>query len=271
MEASIDRLQRSTDELRVHIEKSTQLFRRYRRLKSRIEQSKRHIKDKELWLLDRKRRLEEATHLVEVKREQCGQKSDDQRGMNDWVALKPLKIGEVEVLVAQSRIIYQGSQNQLDRRRAELATTIATIFPIEMIDAENMEWGICNLPCNYRNIRARQQGIQVAAAFGLIAQVLALLSKYLNIPLQYPVQPRSSQSIIYSPPALVTSMAPYRRFPLFPTRGVDKPRYEYATQLLETDLEQLLLAYGIQVADRQRILPNLKQLLIAIAAWPSRA
>ncbi|OLY83352.1 hypothetical protein AYI68_g2506 [Smittium mucronatum] len=86
-----------------------------------------------------------------------------------------------------------------------------------------------------------------SAAMGLVASSLYWISFYSNIDLLYPVRPRSSEPLIYSYVAkkLYNSLV----FPLYPTRGIDKPRYD---------------ALGIEEYNPSSILENLYKIFIAL-------
>lgn len=103
------------------------------------------------------------------------------------------------------------------------------------------------------------------AAYGFAAQVVSLLSYYLDVPLRYPVQPFGSQSFIIDP---VSNIKGSRTFPLW-TKNSLYFRFQYAQFLFNKDIEQLLNSQGVnRLVDIRPTLANLKNLLLVISSIP---
>lgn len=103
------------------------------------------------------------------------------------------------------------------------------------------------------------------AAYGLAAQVISLLSYYLDVPLRYPVQPFGSQSFIIDP---VSNIKGSRTFPLW-TKNSLYFRFQYAQFLFNKNVEQLLNSQGVnRLVDIRPTLANLKNLLLVISSIP---
>jgi len=100
----------------------------------------------------------------------------------------------------------------------------------------------------------------VATAFGYAAQVVHLLSTYMNIGLTYPVTCIGSRSLIKDS---ISAMVGPRMFPLF-SKAVDTYRFEYAVFLLNKDIELLMSDRDLRAMDMRHTLPNLKNLLLTL-------
>lgn len=180
----------------------------------------------------------------------------------------------------QDRIILEDVRAMLARQRAAMATQLLNIFPIELdfqqhsnkpelqIAVKQEEdtyagWSICGQRIvGPDHIKQWQMSEETAAALGLVAQLIHLLSCYLSIPLRFPIIPRGSRSVICNPNAKSSSLA---ELPLYMLRAIERPQMQAALRLLTTDIVQLLYVHGIDGdEDRHRILPNLTQLLMAV-------
>jgi hypothetical protein len=100
----------------------------------------------------------------------------------------------------------------------------------------------------------------IAAALGSVCHCVSLLSRYLDVPLRYPVRPIGSRSLITDPISALSSAAPH--FPLY-ARGVDRTRFEYAVFLLNKNIEQLLHSQQLEVITLRHTLPNMHRLMMA--------
>jgi len=99
----------------------------------------------------------------------------------------------------------------------------------------------------------------VSTALGYVCHMLDLVSRWLEVPMPYPLIPFGSRSLIRDEISEKYSQAP--RFPLYYTRGVDRTRFEYGVFLLNKDLEQLLNSQGLSIITLRHTLPNLLRLL----------
>jgi len=97
---------------------------------------------------------------------------------------------------------------------------------------------------------------QIATALGVVVHAVSMISKYLELPLRYPMLPMCSRSVIRD--EISQQVSP--KFPLY-SRGVDRTRFEYAVFLLNKNLEQLLNSIGLEVITLRHTLPNLQILL----------
>ena len=156
---------------------------------------------------------------------------------------------------------------------------LSAIFPIEPIEKKPLAFTIRDLylpNANFFSSSNDSSEASTAAALGMVAQALHLLSHYLSCPLPYPITPHGSTSTIYDPItiSLATSsksipkkgdVDPSRIFPLYPTNSVQY-RFEYGVFLLNTDLELLMWKRGLRMVDQRQTLANLKYLLVVLGS-----
>lgn len=173
---------------------------------------------------------------------------------------------EAEILAERERDCHAGidaAKRRLDdaarglaRARARTLRVLEEIFPIELVDARQLLYSIAGIPLA---TGARRPALgEAAAALGLVAQLVVLLSTYLATPLPYPVVAVGSRAVIKDG---ISVMRGPRVFTLYGGRGIEPFRYEYAVFLLSKDIEQLMNAHGVPVLDLRALLPNLKNLL----------
>ncbi|MCJ1313630.1 hypothetical protein MMC25_007309 [Agyrium rufum] len=157
---------------------------------------------------------------------------------------------------------------------------ISEIYPIEPIPGKPLSFEIRDLHLPNANLVASSTDASettVAAALGMVAHILHLLSHYLSCPLPYPVTPHGSSSSIYDPistslnaragnvTANRNGVNPTRSFPLYGTSTVQY-RFEYGVFLLNTDLELLMWKRGLRMVDQRQTLANLKYLLVVLGS-----
>lgn len=178
-------------------------------------------------------------------------------------------------------------------QQASLLRDLETIFPIELSDASSLLFSICGLPLPNsvasltpneltheekrwketvkRHVPASSRPIfhpfdddTVSSAFGLVAQLVVLLSTYLATPIHYPLATAGSRAVVQDG---ISLMSGPRAFPLY-AKGMERYRYEYAAFLLNKDIEQLMNVHSVTVIDIRHTLPNLKNLIVTVAAAP---
>ncbi|CBQ73337.1 conserved hypothetical protein [Sporisorium reilianum SRZ2] len=182
---------------------------------------------------------------------------------------------------------------QLHVQQASLLRDLETIFPIELSDASSLLFSVCGLPLpnavsslpstelaheerRWKDTVKRQMPAStrpvfhsfdddtVSSALGLVAQLVVLLSTYLATPIHYPLATAGSRAVVQDG---ISLMSGPRAFPLY-ARGMERYRYEYAAFLLNKDIEQLMNVHSVTVIDIRHTLPNLKNLMVTVAAAP---
>jgi hypothetical protein len=184
-----------------------------------------------------------------------------------------------EVLLEQSTAnhqldmdVYRSILLSTSQRRASLISDLSTIFPIDLVDAGNVLFSICDIALPNGDFEAqaslqRSNGLDldddhISSALGYVAQAVQLLAAYLTIPLYYPIRCMGSRSLVQDP---ISQMKGPKIFPLY-SRGVDRYRFEYAVFLLNKDIEQIMLEHDIVVLDLTQTLPNLKNIYLTLSS-----
>lgn len=182
---------------------------------------------------------------------------------------------------------------QLHVQQASLLRDLETIFPIELSDASSLLFSVCGLPlpnavsslppaelahqerrwkdtikaqtpASTRPVFHPFDDDTVSSALGLVAQLVVLLSTYLATPIHYPLATAGSRAVVQDS---ISLMSGPRAFPLY-AKGMERYRYEYAAFLLNKDIEQLINVHSVTVIDIRHTLPNLKNLMVTVAAAP---
>ncbi|SNX83760.1 uncharacterized protein MEPE_02468 [Melanopsichium pennsylvanicum] len=177
-------------------------------------------------------------------------------------------------------------------QRVLLLRDLEIIFPIELSDASSLLFSICGLPLpnavaslastelsteekrwketlkrsslppSSRPVFHPFDDDTMSTAFGLVAQLVVLLSTYLGTPIHYPLATAGSRAVVQD---TISLMSGPRAFPLY-SKGMEKYRYEYAAFLLNKDIEQLMSVHSVTVIDIRHTLPNLKNLMVTVSA-----
>lgn len=146
--------------------------------------------------------------------------------------------------------------------QARLAKELLAIFPIEPVDDHNFVFAICGIVLPSVFAINHYDPVQVGAALGFVAQVVVCLSRYLDVPLTYPVTLLGSQSYISDNISVIKHGS--TQFPLW-TRGALLYRVEYALYLLHKNIEKLMNSMNLAVIDLKQTLANLKNLLLVVS------
>ncbi|KAK0526324.1 hypothetical protein OC834_004846 [Tilletia horrida] len=167
----------------------------------------------------------------------------------------------------------------LHRRRVSLLRSLEQIYPIDLTDPANFLFSIAGIPLPSGTSSSLEDGKQrskgkekaaepeitlksqdpevTAAALGMVAQLVTLLSAYLDTPVHYPLATAGSRSVVQD---AISIMNGPRAFPLY-SKGVESYRFEYAVFLLNKDIEQLVNEHHVPLIDLRQTLPNLKNLM----------
>ncbi|KAH9964543.1 hypothetical protein BC827DRAFT_1265815 [Russula dissimulans] len=175
--------------------------------------------------------------------------------------------------LSRARESAMALQRRLLPIRGSLITTLASLFPIDLISGSDLLFSILNVPLPiplgvtdpapplslpvYKEVNEES----VATALGYAAFVVQLLALYLDKILVYPVTFCGSRSMIRDG---ISAMVGPRMFPLF-SRGVDTYRFEYGVFLLNKDIEMLMSDRDLRALDMRHTLPNLKNLLLTLS------
>ncbi|KAF8446366.1 hypothetical protein L210DRAFT_3475070 [Boletus edulis BED1] len=191
---------------------------------------------------------------------------------------KALQVQETSRLSGQVTEITEERSNLITVRnclpaiRTSLISTLATIYPIELLSASELLFTILavplpipfnsNEPAPPLSLSSHKEVTEesVATALGYAAHLVQLLSVYMGRCLVYPITYIGSRSLIRDN---ISAMVGPRMFPLF-SKGVDTYRFEYAVFLLNKDIEMLMADRDLRALDMRHTLPNLKNLLLTL-------
>eukprot|EP01117_Protostelium_nocturnum_P011914 TRINITY_DN4353_c0_g1_i1.p1 TRINITY_DN4353_c0_g1~~TRINITY_DN4353_c0_g1_i1.p1 ORF type:complete len:594 (+),score=217.80 TRINITY_DN4353_c0_g1_i1:47-1828(+) len=179
------------------------------------------------------------------------------------LASKRILNDDLQILKSDS-ILCDQITNAVLLRTFTLLHQLRSIFPITVATQQNKGEQELLAINGFRLPNSDFTGCDeevVATALGSVAHVVFMASKYLSIPLRYPITPMCSRSVIRDD-ILMHSSSP--KFPLY-SRGVDRGRFEYAVYLLNKNVEQLMLAQNLEVTNLRNTLPNVKALMNSLS------
>lgn len=171
------------------------------------------------------------------------------------------KLHDMKRLTLQDSSTIGSSKELIASEHSRIFRDLSRIFPIEPIPHETLQFKICglSLPDAIKPTDSLDED-EIDAAYGFVAQLVQMMSLYLDVPLRYPVQPYGSTSFIVDP---ISTIQGSRIFPLW-IRGSLFYRFEYAVYLIHKNIEQLINAEGILVSDLRHTLANLKNLFLVV-------
>ncbi|KAI0286694.1 hypothetical protein BGY98DRAFT_941490 [Russula aff. rugulosa BPL654] len=173
-----------------------------------------------------------------------------------------------EAITEQELLRERESAMALQRRvlpiRASLITTLASLFPIDLISGSDLLFSILDVPLPIpvgvtdpapplslpTHKEVNEEGVATALAYA--AFVVQFLATYLD---------KMLRSMIRDG---ISAMVGPRMFPLF-ARGVDTYRFEYGVFLLNKNIEMLMSDRNLRALDMRHTLPNLKNLLLTLS------
>lgn len=176
------------------------------------------------------------------------------------------QITEAFQKLSSSHAIHKQTLQDISGQRRRICETLLTIYPIDPIPHCSLAFTIRDLPLpnsDFSSLKDSNSSATISAALGHTAHLSHVLSFYLSTPLPYPIQPRSSTSLIHDPISLISPTTGNRTFPLF-IKGSIFYRFEYGVFLLNKDIECLANRLGLRVLDIRQTLPNLKLVLMAV-------
>eukprot|EP01122_Echinamoeba_exundans_P002504 TRINITY_DN12446_c0_g1_i1.p1 TRINITY_DN12446_c0_g1~~TRINITY_DN12446_c0_g1_i1.p1 ORF type:complete len:575 (+),score=76.31 TRINITY_DN12446_c0_g1_i1:31-1755(+) len=204
--------------------------------------------------------------LLQSKQELLQRDADEIQRRRDALLPQAEKIKQAQVALAASVVTLEDQRQQLFAQqqrlqeanffvRAHAARLICQLRDIYRIE-NRMEDGFYTingivLP-NSVFINCDEETI--AAGLGHVCHVVHLLSRYLAVPLRYPMRPMQTRSTIEDP------ISNIGKYPLY-SKNQDPTQFEYAVFLLNKNLEQLIHSEGLEIESLRPTLPNLKLLL----------
>lgn len=167
-------------------------------------------------------------------------------------------------------------RNTTSNQRRRICEDLHHIYPLTPIQGKSLAFTIRGLHLPNSDDLDAGPPDSVSAALGNVAHTVLMLAYYLDQPLPYPVNPKSSTSTVEDSISLLKTTSSttqsykdekaLRTYPLF-SKGVPRFRFEYGVFLLNKNLQILLeSAFGVRVLDLRQTLPNLKYLLYVATA-----
>ncbi|KAK0556399.1 hypothetical protein OC846_001224 [Tilletia horrida] len=228
-----------------------------------------------------KQELADAQHECELARTQLSQRRAQLQQRRERLAKARALEAQDQALASrlttantqlQHRLTTK-TQLQLHRQRVHLLRALEEIYPIDLFpddgSSNNFLFSISQIPLPSSELilspSEKHDQETTAAALGLVAQLVSLLSAYLDTPIHYPLATAGSRSVVQDPISLMNGP---RAFPLY-SKSVEAYRFEYAIFLLNKDIEQLVNEHHVPLIDLRQTLPNLKNLMNTIISASS--
>lgn len=105
---------------------------------------------------------------------------------------------ECETKVDAARERLKEARSTVSCARSRVLQALEAIYPIELVDARELVYSIAGIPLKNGVVANAPSAEyeQAAAALGLAAQLVVLLSTYLSTPLPYPIVAVGSRAVI---------------------------------------------------------------------------
>ncbi|RQM21111.1 hypothetical protein B5M09_012680 [Aphanomyces astaci] len=143
--------------------------------------------------------------------------------------------------------------------QATLVVQLYDIYPIAYLGAG--EYSIGGIKFSNADATNGKDEELLSTALGYIAHFVFLVAKYLNVNLRYAIVHLSSRSYMRD-----DVNDPHGEYPLY-KRGVDKDRFDKAFLFLRKDVEQMLLARGLELGQNTQLLMRLTTLVESELEW----
>lgn len=191
-------------------------------------------------------------------------------GERDALLPRLRSVSQAQVALVASRSMLHEDAEELQRneerlavvkrrvlqRRWQLVHGLRAVYPITQPpkDSKHLQIARLSLP-NSEYTGCEEE--HVATALGFVCHCVLLCSRYLDVPLRYPMLAMGSRSVIQD---TLSVFGVQQKFPLY-SRGVERNRFDYAVFLLNKNIEQLLNSQGLELITLRHTLPNLQILL----------
>ncbi|KAI0320996.1 hypothetical protein OF83DRAFT_1168837 [Amylostereum chailletii] len=209
---------------------------------------------------------------IRARREALRQRREALRQATSFLEEDSVAVVNADEELARERSRNAALRNRLNPVRVALISTLAYIFPIELLSGPDLLYTMLDVPlpiplgttdpappltlASHKEVNEDA----IATALAYAALVVQLLAVYLGKGLVYPITFIGSRSLIRDG---ISAMVGPRMFPLF-SKGVDTYRFEYGVFLLNKDIEMLMSERDLRALDMRHTLPNLKNLLLTL-------
>ncbi|ODQ55041.1 hypothetical protein SAICODRAFT_5656 [Saitoella complicata NRRL Y-17804] len=175
------------------------------------------------------------------------------------------ELQSIHSTLAERRLPISEIHRLITKRRADLIRGLCAIYPIAPIPNAVLSFAIRGLllPDAESALAETLPDENLDTAYGHVAHFLHLLSRYLSIPLRYPLDPLGSRSRIRDNTGIYNISA-LRWFPLHRggANSVERDRWDYGVFLLGKDVEQVMGEVGLLVVDLRHMGANLRWLAL---------
>jgi hypothetical protein len=157
--------------------------------------------------------------------------------------------GQVQQALQEEELEARRVEFLLQAQRIKLFRELRTIFPVTVsVDQRYLIVGL-EIPSDLYVGTVSEE--EVSAALGYLAHLVAMMSKYLAVPLRYRLHCNSSRSAIQDDRAAA--------FPLFQGRTVERGQLEYGVRLLGRNVQCICRNKGIRLPAKAHVLAKVKR------------
>ncbi|KAG9399084.1 hypothetical protein AC1031_012041 [Aphanomyces cochlioides] len=250
-QVSIAKKRQAVEELLAKEEEASAKENARLQLQSRIMELRKQV-------IQKKQALDQVKSVLKVEKHML---STDQRLPRTLTQLTNLEAKETEM---NSGIIHRRMDilrvaHSIRALQATLVSQLYDIYPIAYLGAG--EYSIGGIKFTNSDINNGRDEEMLSTALGYIAHFVFLLAKYLNVTLRYAIKHVSSRSSMCD-----EVNDPGGEYPLY-KRGADRERFEKAFVFLKKDVEQLLLARGLDPGQQGQLLMRLTTLVETEMEW----
>jgi len=202
------------------------------------------------------------------------------RSIMEQVQAMENEIHKSEDATGTERVNLFRNEIRCETNRIHLVMQLRCIFPIRVTHNDSsvihppnypkQQYMIANLPFPDDIHTPIVSDDQISAALGYVCQLVALASKYLDIPLRYTLICKASRSaVLFVSIGEVTSFSSSSRggmvYPLFRERGViDREQLDYGLTLLDRNVNCLLRVRNVSYRNDWNLLAKIDRLLVHV-------
>lgn len=165
------------------------------------------------------------------------------------------KLKEYHKVVKQHQELLIHKKSQLFQRKRQLLQQLLWIYPIQ--EAPDKKYTIKGMHLPNSDLLSDVTDDGVSVALGYVTHILLMCSKFLQVPLRYPMTHLGSRSSVTDE---ISPDLPEKEFPLF-TKGKDRMQFTYGVFLLNKNIAQLRWLFNMHTQDLKLTLPNLLSFL----------
>ncbi|KAJ6238264.1 uv radiation resistance-associated protein [Anaeramoeba flamelloides] len=227
-------------------------------------EGKQEIVEKIQEFYEKRTKLKKLRAILEFKRKVVSEKRQELKKRKDPLIPKTRKLVENIQELKERKNELQNQEREMEHvwkkrnrimacivaRKENMLRDLRMIFPIKEQKDSNI-LTISGIPLPINDFE-KYDPEMIASAFGYVAHLLNMLSKYLETPLRYPVNPRGSRSTIRDE---VTNLND-PEFPLY-LKNVQNERFQVAVLMINKNIQQILNSRHLNIISKKHTLANL--------------